>query len=638
MSYDQAQSPRLGQRTPVESTYVQIYDVDPATETADLIEAAWPGMLVFRKDLEILQIFDGETGAWKDVAGGVAGQLTYVGTEPPTGGTYTVGDTWYDSDAGMKAYVWDGDSWEESAGGIQTYYADGWGVQEPPDPEFPDIPPPPPPWVPLVGSFNVGDIWYQTDAGNHPYRWSGTEWIDISDGDIALNTDAVATHTGEISSLEIAVAEATFIARSANNTADTADGRVSMSDYMPGPDDSTYEQVMTNPITGESYTATVPRVNGSIWFTRTRPRLNLCTNPSVETNLDGWSGGGLASPTPFVRMAHTYVPAGQWVIHVYANASTTEDHWMSWGESSRVPCEEGQTWTASVYAELVEGLGLGVYLTIRWYDDTGTFIEAATGPALDLSVDAFTPVVIGTQSEPRMWVTGTAPAGAASFDVREISPASNANDQWHTGALLIEQEDDLGRYFDGDSYDCSWEGTAHESTTRMEGDKIIEVWELRDSAWIRKFLTSSTIYSLDAAKLTGSLHGSIITPNSIATEKQGAVSITASEDLVAGDFVHVWNSAGSFRVRKASAASGAVYEAHGFVLDTVSSGASVRVYHVGYNEKLGNMAPGAQFLSAVPGQVAGRPPTTVGTLVQRIGYAPSSNTLNFSPSQAIRIT
>ncbi len=32
--------------------------------------------------------------------------------------------------------------------------------------------------------FGVGDLWQDTDAGNHLYRWNGTAWVDAQDGGI----------------------------------------------------------------------------------------------------------------------------------------------------------------------------------------------------------------------------------------------------------------------------------------------------------------------------------------------------------------------------------------------------------------------------------------------------------------------
>src|SRR3954462_4087398 len=120
MVFNQAQSARLGQPTATDSTYVQIFDVDPDTPTADLVEVAWPGMLIFRKDISILQIYNAELSAWEDVAGGVAGHLTFVGPTEPVANQ--IGDTWFDDDDGYKQYVWDGGTWVpvSAAGGNVT--------------------------------------------------------------------------------------------------------------------------------------------------------------------------------------------------------------------------------------------------------------------------------------------------------------------------------------------------------------------------------------------------------------------------------------------------------------------------------------------------------------------------------------
>lgn len=104
MTYDQAQSPRLGQRTAVESTYVQMFDVDPGTPTPDLVEAAWGGMLIFRSDTNNLQIYDGLQSAWREVG---SGNFTFVSSVMPPGTTYRTGDVWYDSGNSYQLYIWD---------------------------------------------------------------------------------------------------------------------------------------------------------------------------------------------------------------------------------------------------------------------------------------------------------------------------------------------------------------------------------------------------------------------------------------------------------------------------------------------------------------------------------------------------
>ena len=51
--------------------------------------------------------------------------------------------------------------------------------------------------------FGVGDLWHDTDDGNHLYRWDGTAWVDAQDGRIGAATelaqaaDTKATTAGE---------------------------------------------------------------------------------------------------------------------------------------------------------------------------------------------------------------------------------------------------------------------------------------------------------------------------------------------------------------------------------------------------------------------------------------------------------
>jgi hypothetical protein len=114
MAIDQGQSPRLGQRAPVEGTYVQIFDLDPATDDVlEPVEAPWPGQLIFRQDLGILQIYNGESGAWQAIAGGIQGQLTYVGSTEPTmtpPDTFNLGDQWFNTET-KELSTWDGTGW-----------------------------------------------------------------------------------------------------------------------------------------------------------------------------------------------------------------------------------------------------------------------------------------------------------------------------------------------------------------------------------------------------------------------------------------------------------------------------------------------------------------------------------------------
>lgn len=105
-------------------------------------------------------------------------------------------------------------------------------------------------------------------------------------------------------------------------------------------------------------------------------------------------------------------------------------------------------------------------------------------------------------------------------------------------------------------------------------------------------------------------------------------SITASEALAAGDFVNIWSDGGSPAVRKADATTTGK-EAHGFVLDAVSSAASATVYFEGTNTQVTGMTAGPVFLSTTAGAGTATAPSGSGNIVQRIGVATSATTVNF---------
>lgn len=104
-------------------------------------------------------------------------------------------------------------------------------------------------------------------------------------------------------------------------------------------------------------------------------------------------------------------------------------------------------------------------------------------------------------------------------------------------------------------------------------------------------------------------------------------TITASEALSAGDLVNIHNSTGA-KVRKADATT-AGKEAHGFVLSSVSNGASATVYFEGSNTSVTSLTPGVYYLSTTAGGVTATAPSSSGNVVQRVGFATSATALNF---------
>ena len=101
-------------------------------------------------------------------------------------------------------------------------------------------------------------------------------------------------------------------------------------------------------------------------------------------------------------------------------------------------------------------------------------------------------------------------------------------------------------------------------------------------------------------------------------------TITASEALSAGDLVNIHNSTG-LKVRKADATSPSK-PAHGFVLSSVSNGASATVYYGNLNTALSGLTVGDELYlsSSTPGGVSATPPSSAGHIVQRVGVATGS--------------
>lgn len=121
---------------------------------------------------------------------------------------------------------------------------------------------------------------------------------------------------------------------------------------------------------------------------------------------------------------------------------------------------------------------------------------------------------------------------------------------------------------------------------------------------------------------TGKLDNSVL-PSGIGAD---TASIVSSENLAAGDFVNVYDNAGTATVRKADA--DASKPAHGFVLAAVTSPAAATVYFEGTNNQITGATAGDVFLSATAGGFTATPPSGSGNLVQKLGVAVSATAIN----------
>ena len=112
------------------------------------------------------------------------------------------------------------------------------------------------------------------------------------------------------------------------------------------------------------------------------------------------------------------------------------------------------------------------------------------------------------------------------------------------------------------------------------------------------------------------------------------IIVTSGEALVAGNFINLYDS-GGIKARKANAVGALI--AHGFVLDTVASGASVRVYIYGLNTACTGLTNGTQWLSATAGACSNTYQSTAGYASQVLGVAISATAMLFQPQTDVTL-
>jgi hypothetical protein len=166
---------------------------------------------------------------------------------------------------------------------------------------------------------------------------------------------------------------------------------------------------------------------------------------------------------------------------------------------------------------------------------------------------------------------------------------------------------------------------AAQKPVQVVSGRLQEVAALQSSAGAGD---AGKIVALDSA---GRIDSTMM-PSGIGAD---TASITASENLAAGDFVSVWNDTGTIKVRKADATTSGK-ECDGFVLSAATSGNAATVYFEGSNTQLTSLTLGARYyLATTSGTVVATAPSGSGNVVQYVGKAISATTLSFEPDQGI---
>jgi len=148
---------------------------------------------------------------------------------------------------------------------------------------------------------------------------------------------------------------------------------------------------------------------------------------------------------------------------------------------------------------------------------------------------------------------------------------------------------------------------------------------------------NATVGAGDANKLVRLAGDGKLDPSMMPTGLGADVmTIVASENLSAGDFVNVWNDVGTAKARKADA-SASGKEADGFVLDAVNSGQNASVYFEGRNTALTGLTIGARYYlsAAAAGQATATPPSASSNVVQFLGRASSATSMAFEATDGV---
>lgn len=201
-------------------------------------------------------------------------------------------------------------------------------------------------------------------------------------------------------------------------------------------------------------------------------RVNLCPNPSFETDTHNWSAS--VFPTLLSRdTTQHYVGAASLSLFTQAGTANAGGYFAQ-------PVTSG-TYTLSAYLRVANTLTVPWWLGIRWLDASGTLLSTSWSASSVQSPTAWT----------RLSVTATPPAGAVTAQpgVYPQATTGGAADTVWVDAVLLEQSTTVGTYFDGNSTGAPtgsrymWLGAVNDSASALAGQ----------STWTIALLNSGTV-------------------------------------------------------------------------------------------------------------------------------------------------
>ncbi len=162
---------------------------------------------------------------------------------------------------------------------------------------------------------------------------------------------------------------------------------------------------------------------------------------------------------------------------------------------------------------------------------------------------------------------------------------------------------------------------------------IQENGQLKEKAGVVTSAGAANAGDIPALDSSGKLDTTVL-PSGIGAATKVVV---ASESLTAGDFVNIYDNAGTPSVRKANATD-TTKPAHGFVKAAVTNGSNATVYLDGENNSLTGLTAGSRYyLGTTGGQATATAPSATGNNLQFVGYATSTTTIQFVQDAGIEL-
>lgn len=433
-------------------------------------------------------------------------------TSAPTTGM-GVGDLWFDTDDGNKAYWYNGSTWVVTQdGGIATAQttadsattaasnaqstadsastaasnaqstadaassaataaqttADGKNAV------FRQTSAPP------STSRKLGDLWFDTDDGNKPYQWNGSAWVSAQDASIATAQTAADTASADAAAAQSTADAAASAASSAQSTADAAASAASTAQSAADAAQTTADG--KNKIFRQTTAPTSGMVAGDLWF---------------DTD-DG--------NKPYTYSGSAWASAQDADI---VTAQNTADSAMSTANTATI-LASGKNTIFYQSSQPTTGMKKGD----TWFDtDDGYKIRTYSGSAWVLTQDSAT--ALSTAQD------------AQNDATTAINNASTAQGTADSALTAANGKNKVTRSIN----DASGAGTTvGDLWYKIVSGSVVGMWQWDGSTWVEQTIDGVVVSNIDAGSITtGTLRADAIEANSITTSM---LAIQSPDNLI----------------------------------------------------------------------------------------------------------